>query len=402
MGMPWKSIALTGVRDRFVRLALKAAQPFQQLCQLFHISRKTGYKWKARFLAEGRGGLKDRSRRPRRHPHQMTQDWKARLRKMRRRHRCWGARKIRARLKRQHGAHRLPAVRTLGRWLQRLKLSRPRRRSRPGGPVVPRSGLTRGRFSNHVWTVDFKGWFRTRDGVRVEPLTVRDLFSRYVLAVHLLPDQRWGPVQAVFLRLFRRYGVPKVIRVDNGKPFGSGGPAGLTRLSAWWTALGIRVEFIRPGHPEQNGSHEQMHRVLKAETTVPVSSTLRAQQRRLKRWRRIYNQERPHEGLGERTPAECYRPAGAVGERGEVRVEAWDYPCGWAARGVRSNGEIRWQGRLRFIGEAFVGRKVGMKPGRRGRWRVYFRDVLLGELRATDAGGLRVAIYERKPTPDKR
>lgn len=193
MGMPWKSIALIGVRGRFVKLALQAVQTFQQLCQLFHISRKTGYKWKARFLAEGRGGLRERSRRPRRHPHQMTQDWKVRLRKMRRRHRRWGARKIRARLKQQHGARGLPAVRTLGRWLQRLKLSRPRRRSRPGGPAVARPGLTRARFSNHVWTVDFKGWFRTRDGVRVEPLTVRDLFSRYVLAVHLLPDQRCRP-----------------------------------------------------------------------------------------------------------------------------------------------------------------------------------------------------------------
>jgi hypothetical protein len=267
---------------------------------------------------------------------------------------------------------------------------------------VARPGLTRARFSNHVWTVDFKGWFRTRDGVRVEPLTVRDLFSRYVLAVHLLPDQRWGPVQAVFLGLFRRYGVPKVIRVDNGKPFGSGGPAGLTRLSAWWTALGIRVEFIRPGHPEQNGSHEQMHRVLKAETTVPVSSTLRAQQRRLMRWSRIYNQERPHEGLGERTPAECYRLKPPVAKRGGESVGAWDYPGSWESRRVRSNGEIRWEGRRRFIGEAFVGMKVGMKPAGGGIRRVYFRDVLLGELRASDAGGLRAAIYERKPTTEKR
>ena len=135
--------------------------------------------------------------------------------------------------------------------------------------------------SNQVWTVDFKGWFRTRDGQRVEPLTVRDLFSRYLLTVRLFPEQSWTRTRRVFLRLFREQGYPTVIRTDNGKPFGSAGPAGLTRLSAWWTALGIRVEFIAPGHPEQNGAHEQMHRVLKAETTQPPSGHLRAQQRRL-------------------------------------------------------------------------------------------------------------------------
>src|SRR5206468_4471149 len=165
----------------------------------------------------------------------------------------------------------VPSVRTVANWLRRLKLS-PVRRSSPKGPRLSPPGLTVARRSNQVWTVDFKGWFRTADGQRVEPLTVRDLFSRYLLSVRLLPAQSWRQARRVFLRLFREKGYPSVIRVDNGGPFGSKGPVGLSRLSAWWTVLGIRVEFIRPGHPEQNGAHEQMHRVLKAETTRPVSA----------------------------------------------------------------------------------------------------------------------------------
>jgi hypothetical protein len=245
--------------------------------------------------------------------------------------------------------------------------------------------------SNHVWTVDFKGWFKTADGQRVEPLTVRDLFSRYILGIRLLPDQQWWRVRAVFIRLFARFGKPKVIRADNG--FGSNGPAGLSRLSAWWTALGIRVEFLEPGHPEQNGAHEQMHREFKADLTQPPSSRTRAQQRRIDRWITYYNQERPHEALGGHTPAQRYCPARA--QRCPV-VPALIYPAPWEVRRVRSNGQIRWRGRLRFIGEPFVGLKVGLKPIR-GRSRfVYLARVLLGELRATDAGGIRPAKYERQ------
>src|SRR6185436_5218947 len=208
----------------------------------------------------------------------------------------------------------------------------------------------------HVWTVDFKGWFRTQDGGRVEPLTVRDLFSRYLLTIRLLPDQRWEPVQRIFLRLFRQYGYPSVIRMDNGQPFGSSGALGLSRLSAWWTALGIRVEFIAPGHPEQNGGHEQMHRVLKAETTRPASRHPRAQQRRTDRWVWAYNQIRPHEALGQKLPAQLYR-----GRPTRTRQVALKYPAGWDVRRVRSNGQIKWRGRKRFIGEAFVGYPIGLK-----------------------------------------
>jgi hypothetical protein len=239
--------------------------------------------------------------------------------------------------------------------------------------------------------VDFKGWFRTRDGRRVEPLTVRDMFSRYLLAVRVLPNQTWKPVQRVFMRLFRQNGYPEVIRVDNGMPFGSIGPAGLSRLSAWWSALGIRVEFIAPGHPEQNGAHEQMHRVLKAETTRPASSNRRAQQRRIDRWVSIYNQIRPHQALGQRAPAEIYQPRPSGSRAVDLK-----YPNRWWMRRVRSNGQIKWHGRKRFIGEAFVGYSIGLKPIGPGIWTVYFADLLIGELREMDQGRMRPVSYARR------
>jgi putative transposase len=272
-----------------------------------------------------------------------------------------------------------------------MRLSRRQRRRVPRGPQLSRRRLTIAQRSNHVWTVDFKGWFRTGDGQRVEPLTVRDAFSRYLLTVRLLKDQSWEPTCRIFKRLFRQNGCPAVLRADNGTPFGSKGACGLTRLSAWWTALGIRVEFITPGHPEQNGAHEQMHRVLKAETTRPPSSHLRAQQRRTDRWVKVYNQLRPHEALGQRTPAELYCPRGA-----SRRNAALSYPKGWTIRRVRTNGEIKWQGRKRFVGEAFVGYPVGLKPKGRGRWAIYFGSLVIGELWHSDLCGMRPASYARR------
>lgn len=387
--MSWKALTQVVRRLQFVKLALKAQQCMSQLCRQFRISRKCGYKWLHRFEQEGKRGLVDQPRRPHRSPRRTNEKWLKRLRRLRRRHRSWGSRKLRARLTREYKGERVPAVRTIGGWLKKMKLSRRGRRRSRRGPQMSLGRLTEAGRSNEVWTVDFKGWFRTQDGRRVEPLTVRDQYSRYLLGIRLLADQRWEPVRRIFLRLFRRYGYPVVIRVDNGGPFASSGPAGLSRLSAWWTGLGIRVEFIAPGHPEQNGAHEQMHRVMKAETTRPPSRNRRAQQRRTDRWVRVYNEVRPHEALGQRPPADVYRPG-----FGQARTEVVEYPRSWVVRQVRSNGQIKWQGRKRFIGEAFVGYPVGLKAGRK-KWAVYFGGLLIGELWENDAGGMRPARYAR-------
>src|ERR1035437_5029412 len=301
--MPWKIISLVQGRGHLVKLLLHAQQSVAELSRVFKVSRKTAYKWKARFLQQGIRGLSDQSRRPATSPKRLSDDWVRRIRRLRRRHRRGGAKKNQAVLHRQHPRKKEAAPRTITPWPRRLRLSQPRRRPAKG-PLVVVSPLTRAQTANQVWTVDFKGWWRTADGRRVDPLTVRDLFSRYLLAVRLLPDQQWWRVQAVFRRLFGQYGLPQVIRVDNGGPFASAGRGALSRLSAWWTVLGIRVEFTRPAHPQDNGAHEQMHRVLKAETTRPPSRNPRAQQQRLDRWRQIYNQERPHEALRQKTPAQ--------------------------------------------------------------------------------------------------
>jgi len=388
--MSWKALTQMARRLQFVKLAWKAQQSMSRLCRLFGISRKCGYKWKHRFEEEGRQGLLDRPRRPVRSPRRTSERWLKRMRRMRRRHRSWGSRKLRARLFKEYQGQGVPAERTIGRWLKKMKLSRRVRRRSRRGPQLSVGELTEAAASNQVWTVDFKGWFRTQDGQRVEPLTVRDLHSRYLLSIRLLPDQRWEPVRRIFLRLFRRYGYPQVIRADNGGPFGSKGAAGLSRLSAWWTALGITVEFIAPGHPEQNGGHEQMHRVMKAETTRPPSRNRRAQQRRTDRWVGVYNQVRPHEALGQQTPTELYRP-----QAQRRRKENLKYPRRWGVRRVRSNGQIKWQGRKRFVGEAFVGYPVGLKPGRK-KWAIYFARLLVGELWEGDAGGMRPTKYSRR------
>lgn len=378
-------------RLQFVKLALKAQQSMVQLCRVFGFSRKSGYKWKERFEQSGIRGLRDRVRRPHRSPRRTSATWLSRIRVLRRRHRSWGSRKLAARLCREYPHQSVPCARTIGKWLKRLKLSRRgRRRSRQGPPLHP-SALTIPRQSNQVWTVDFKGWFRTQDGSRVEPLTVRDLFSRYLLGVCLLPDQSWEPVRRVFMRLFGRYGYPTIIRVDNGGPFGSIGPAGLSRLSAWWTVLGVQVQFIAPGHPQQNGAHEQMHRVFKAETTRPASRNMRAQQRRTHRWVRGYNDIRPHQGLGQRPPSELYRPKG-LGCRRKGRLK---YPQAMSRRQVRSNGQIKWRGRNRFVGEAFLGYPVGLRLVGKDKWRVYFAGLLIGELWEADQGGMRPSRRSR-------
>lgn len=389
--MPWKTNGLVGERMGFVLEAIRARQTMKQLCQKYGISRQVGYKWVQRFKARGRRGLRDQKRRPLESPGRLSPLWQGRIRQARRRRRHWGAKKIGAILRREHGAAHAPSERTIGRWLQRWKLTEPRRKRRRWGDTVRRAPLTEPRRVHHVWTADFKGWSLTRHGQRVEPLTVRDLYSRYVLTIKALPSQSWRLVQREMRRLFRRHGLPQVIRVDNGHPFGSSGPAGLSRLSAWWTGLGIRVEHIAPGHPEQNGSHEQFHAELKAETMQSAPTSMRAAQRRWRRWQRQYNQERPHQSLGMKTPLSFYRQS----RRAWRKARPAKYPKAWPQRRVRRHGAIKWQGRLRSIGEALIGQCVGLKPMGPARSDVYFYNVLLGELHASDAGGLRPTAYVR-------
>jgi putative transposase len=389
--MPWSSSSLFAQREQFVRLARQHAVPFCELCRQFNISRKTGYKWMQRREQEGVSGLRNRSRQPAAPAVEQQKRWLKRAVALRRARRAWGAKKLRVLLGEKYGWEGLPSVRTLERWWKEkglLRAWRPARR----GPAVPHPGLTVAHVPQQVWTIDFKGWYRTRDGVRQEPLTVRDLFTRYVLAVCLLPNQNDANVRRVFGRLFREHGLPRAIRVDNGSPFGGKGALGLTRLSVWWLRLGIQVEFTRPARPGDNAGHEQMHAVFAAEIAADPGANRTTEQRRIERWRKRYNEERPHEALAGKRPSALYERSA---RRMPAALPEVVYPAGWAQRRVRPHGDIKWDGRLRFIGRAFVRQTVGLKKTEEGCWSVYLGELLLGELRREDPASMRPARWQR-------
>jgi putative transposase len=389
--MPWNDRSVIGERRRLVLLLLRKEKSLRDCCRVFDVSRKTAYKWKQRFLQGGQRALRDRSRRPKRMPRQLSGSGIKRIEYWRGKHSDWGPKKLRVQL--QCGGRRAPSLRTIARWLKRLNLVAVPRRRPPRACVRMHHRLSPARYPNQVWTVDFKGWFRTGNGERCEPLTVRDLFSRYGLVARLLPTQHWRPVQGVFTGLFQSHGMPEIIRVDNGVPFASKGPAGLSRLSVWWTRLGIQVQFTRPAHPQDNGAHEQFHRVMKRETIQPAAWTRQGQQHRTTTWLREYNRTRPHEALGQRRPRQLYRQSR---RRFPKRLSSVPYRPGDQVRRVRSNGEIRWGGRKRFVGEAFVGQKVALRGLRRGVWSVYFSKLLIGHLHQRDAGAMRPALYRHR------
>lgn len=395
--MPWKIQSAVGERMRLVKALLRNEQSVKHWCRIFGISRQTAYKWKSRFMAEGRRGLRDRSRRPRRLPRQLKRRWRERIRRMRQQHPAWGPKKLRACFHR--GGYHPPSVRTIGRWLRRLKLTQPTRRRPRKACAYRHPKLTVAARPNQVWTVDFKGWFRAGNGQRCEPLTVRDLFSRYGLLTRVLASQHGAPVRAAFTGLFQRWGLPAVIRIDNGSPFASRGPAGLSQLSAWWVRLGIRVEFTRPACPQDNGAHEQFHRVLKRETTQPAAWTRRGQQHRCTCWLRRYNQLRPHEALGQTVPAKWHHKSR---RKHPPRLPEIRYGQGYHVRQVRSNGEIRWAGRKRFIGEAFVGQPIGLRRFKPGVYTVQFAHLQIGHLHEQDAGAMRPALYWHRRRANKK
>jgi transposase InsO family protein len=305
---------------------------------------------------------------------------RAALLRLRQSHPTWGAKKLRWRLRKIWPRRRLPHVRTLERWLP-LEAG-PRRRKLLWCAPSPRRVVRR---CHDVWTVDFKGWFRTADGRRCEPLTVREACSCFLLHCAHVAPQSDPAVRPVFKRLFRAYGPPRAIRVDNGPPFGGTGALGLSTLSTWWLRLGIAVEFGRPAHPEDNAAHEQMHRVLKAEAATHPEANLAAQNRRLESWRRKYNHARPHEGLGQQPPAHRFR---TNRRRFPTTLPEWIYPKTYAVRQVSRGGWISWQGRRRLIGRAFAGERIALhaQPDHHA---VYLGPHLLGQLHARDRGGLR-------------
>jgi putative transposase len=269
--MPWKEVSQMEEKLRFASLAESGRFEIVRLCEEFGISRKTGYKWLERYRAQGSAGLKERSRAPRYIPGRTDREVEELIVSERRRHPTWGAKKIAVILERKHGLERVPARSTIGEILKRNGLIEARRR-RPGAFSVARGDLQQAERSNQVWACDYKGWFTLGNGERCDPLTLSDQFSRYVIRLEAVAQatQRW--TRAGFERAFRAYGLPERIRVDNGSPFASMGPGGLSKLSAWWVTLGIEVEFTPSGSPAGQ-------RTARADASHDEEGMLRASQR---------------------------------------------------------------------------------------------------------------------------
>lgn len=373
--MPWSIPSLMSQRDEFIRALLHRRVPIRTLCQQFGLSEKTGYKWLARYEAHGVEGLRDRSHAPHVAAHQVPRPLVDALCALREAHPTWGPKKLRAVLAAAQPARCWPAPSTITRVLQREGVPlRPRRTAPERGAWA--SGLTTPTAPNTVWAADFKGEFRLRSGPYCYPLTVSDLQSRYVLGCSALPSVATPSARALFEQHFRAYGLPQVLRTDNGVPFGvPSGLGGLSTLALWWIRLGIRPERIPPGRPQHNGVHERMHRTLKAEATRPAAATFAEQQRRFTAWQRTFNTERPHEALGQTPPAQHYTPSPRPYPR---RLPPLDYPLHYELRRVDAGGSIRWRGERVFLSELLAHEDVGLTPTSADRWTLYFGPLQLG------------------------
>jgi transposase InsO family protein len=347
-----------------------------ELCDRFGISRKTGYKWLDRYEEEGVDGLKDRSRRPKSSPNRTPGEIEELLIEVRRAHPSWGPEKLIDVVGRRHPELELPARSTVAAILKRNGLVNGRRRRRrhrhPGRP------MKEVRAANQLWTADFKGQFKTRDGRWCYPLTVADEHTRYLLACDALRSTEGKGVRPVFERLFRGHGLPESIRTDNGVPFvHSKAIHGLSSLSVWWIELGIRPERIEPGKPQQNGRHERMHRTLKDETVCPPASSLKAQQSRFDAFRQEFNHERPHQALDQKRPAEVWSPSKRAFPD---RIPMPDYPQHYLLRRVFRTGHIKFKNKLLFLSQTLQKQHVALEEIEDGIWSIYFYDILLGRL----------------------
>jgi putative transposase len=342
------------------------------------VTRKTVYKWIERYQVDPEHGLAERSRAPVSHGRAMEAEVRAAIVALRRRHPRWGPKKLRARLAEGDSGQAWPAASTIGDLLRREGLSAPRRRPRY---VVPRTQpLAAAQAPNDVWTADFKGWFRTRDGTRCDPLTVIDACSRFVLCCRITAPSDAG-VRPWFERTFRTYGLPRALRTDNGPPFATTGAGQLSHLAVWWLKLGIQLDRIEAGHPEQNGRHERFHLTLQQETAMPPAASAHAQQARFDRMRAAFNTDRPHEALGQRPPARVYCASPRLYP---ARLEDPWYDATHQVRRVNLAGQIKWQGEYVFISEAVRKELVGIAETERGDWVVRFTAVELGRIdRAT-------------------
>lgn len=374
--MPWEAEKpVYEIRYEFVKAYESGLYTMTELCERFGISRNCGYKWLKRYREGGLEGLMDRPKRPKASPFITSGEVVEAILELRDSHPRWGARKLKAWLERNEPDTAWPSKSTIHDILGRNGRVRERRRRRkhahPGRPVVDYTE------PNAVWSADYKGQFLLGNGQYCYPLTVFDGHSRYLLGCRALKGTDYESARQVFAELFRRYGLPKYLLTDNGSPFVSTGLAGLTRLSAWWIRLGIIPKRTQPSHPEQNGRHERMHRTLKAEATRPPEKSQKAQQEVFWSFQQQFNEERPHEALGQRPPADVYEPSPRLYPR---RLPKLDYPRNAEVRLVSNNGGIRFRCQYLFLSSALKGEHVGLEEVEDGIWSIYYGPLEIARL----------------------
>lgn len=375
--MPWSETNVMDQRTEFVLRVLRNAERFGDVCREFGISRKTGYKWKERFFEDGLSGLGDRSRRPNKTPNEISETMVCRIVKLKLAHPGWGARKLRVVLARTLPKDDLPSESSFKRILDKAGLVEHRRRMR-AEQASRLQTPARAQRPNHVWTIDFKGWWYTRNRTRFEPLTIRDDFSRYVLCAQALDDARTETVREQMICVFERHGLPEVIRSDNGSPFAAcNSPLGLSRLWAWWLSLGIHLDRIPPGRPDQNGGHERMHRDLAREVEGNAEQDVATQQASLDVWRRTFNEERPHEALGMHVPQDVYHPSSRKFDPSPVELV---YCSEYLVRKVNRIGDVKIHNARVGVSVALRGFEVGLEPIKGNSFAVWFCRLCVGEI----------------------
>ena len=389
--MAWRVSSVMEEKLRFVFEYEREEHSMAELCRRFEISRETGYVWLRRYRLMGAEGLLELNRSPLVHPNQTAAALQEAVLELRQAHMTWGPRKLKRVLERDRPGRAWPASSTIGEMVKRAGLVAPRRKRRRTEPYS--EPLAHAVESNRVWCADFKGWFRAGDGARIDPLTITDAHSRYLLRCHAVEKTDTERVRAVFEAVFREHGLPEAIRTDNGAPFASTAVAGLSRLAVWWIKLGIVPERIEAGHPEQNGRHERMHRTLKQD--LAPAANWRAQQRELDRFRQEYNQIRPHEALGMQTPASLYTssPRSYPDQLPEPQ-----YSDSMLVRSVHAHGHFRWKKQDVFLTEVLWGERVGLLPVDGKIFTVYFAHVPIARFDGQTGKIYRLPKYPtRKP-----
>ena len=382
--MPWKETCVMDQRMSFIAACLEGDESIAALCRHFAISRKTGHKWLSRYRAEGAGGLVERSRAPHSNARALAEEVATAVVSVRHRYPSWGPRKVKAWLEDRYPERVWPAASTIGELFDRAGLTRPRKRRRR---MAPQSApLAACRAPNDVWCADFKGWFLTGDGTHVEPFTLSDGDSRFLIRCEAVGRADEGHVWPILAAAFHEYGLPRVLRSDNGPPFASLAAAGLSRFAVKLIKAGVMPDRIAPGKPQQNGRHERLHLTLKQDTAAPPAHSLAEQIDRFERFRHVYNVERPHEALGQVPPARLYEPSPRL-FNGVLRSP--DYPDQAQVRRVRRCGAVKWRGDEIFISQALTGELVGLFPIADNVWLVKYGPVVLGTMKGRE-GFIRI------------